>query len=571
MTELTTDTDVITDTGDSFTRAAVRQLVLLALGALGLLIGLMLLLGWFSQVTAGGITSGDAVDAANKSITLVIAQEPPQLDSTRATDQVSSYVLGHVVEGLLRYDAQNHLVPGVAERWDLRADGATFYLRDNAKWSDGVPVTAHDFVFAWQRVVDPANASEYAFIMFAIKNAEAINNEEAPLESLGVRAVSDYELEITYERPLAYFDKLVAFASFLPVREDFYRSRNGRYGADKEDLLYNGPFRITRWVHGAHLRFEKNDLYWDKANIALETIDLPYFTSDANAALNLYKDGKVATAGLDAESLENAMEHRWHIQRFNTGSVFFTEFNHRPGRLTRNYHLRKAMQLVNDPGELVYRVIKIPGYMPGVSLFPPWLRGVDGYFRQEYPPAPLRIDPVEARKELELARQELGVDEIPPLVILTGDTPLSVKQAEYYQALYQRTLGLDVRVDKQIFKQRLAKMTSGEFDLVLAGWGPDYDDPLTFADLFSSWNKNNRGRYSNPELDKWVRVAQSSLDPKVRMEAFANVQRIIDEDAVILHNYEQGTVYVRDPRLAGVVRRAVGTDPDYSRAHIVDG
>jgi oligopeptide transport system substrate-binding protein len=156
-------------------------------------------------------------------------------------------------------------------------------------------------------------------------------------------------------------------------------------------------------------------------------------------------------------------------------------------------------------------------------------------------------------------------------VILTGDTPLSVKQAEYYQALYQRTLGLDIRVDKQIFKQRLAKMTQGEFDIVLAGWGPDYDDPLTFGDLFSSWNKNNRGRYSNPELDRWVRVAQSSLDPVVRMEAFANVQRIIDEDAVILHNYEQGVVYVRDPRLVGVVRRAVGTDPDYSRARIVDG
>src|SRR5262245_28867879 len=200
MTEITTERGVITDTGDSFTKAAGRQLALLAFGAIGLLVGLMWLLGYLSQATAGGVTTGEAVDAKNKAITLVVSQEPPQLDSTRATDQVSSYVLGHVMEGLLRYDAQNRLIPGVAERWDLRSDGATFYLRQNAMWSDGVPVITKDFVFAWQRTVDPANASEYAFIMYPIKNAEAINNGKLPVESLGVRAVNDHELEITYEQ-----------------------------------------------------------------------------------------------------------------------------------------------------------------------------------------------------------------------------------------------------------------------------------------------------------------------------------------------------------------------------------
>src|SRR5262245_10297339 len=166
--------EVVTDTGDSFTRAAGRQLALLALIAIIAIAGLMFLLSWLSA-SGTATASREAVDADARAITLTIASEPPQLDSTRATDQVSSFVLGHVMEGLLRYDAHNAIAPGVAERWEIRDDGATFHLRADARWSDGKPVTARDFVFAWRRVVDPATASEYAFIEYAIRNAEAIN------------------------------------------------------------------------------------------------------------------------------------------------------------------------------------------------------------------------------------------------------------------------------------------------------------------------------------------------------------------------------------------------------------
>ena len=563
--------EVITDTGDSFTRTAGRQLLALGLAAILAIGALMWSLGALSELTGSGAAGQDAIDAGSGTITLSMAGEPPQLDSTRATDMVSGFVLGHVMEGLLRYDEHNRLVPGVAQRWEIDPEGAVFYLRDNARWSDGKSVTAHDFVFAWRKGLDPMTASEYAFILFALKNGEAINNGELPLESLGVEAVDDHTLKVTFARPVSYFDKLVAFPTYFPIRQDFYESRNGRYGADAADLLYNGPFVLSRWVHGAQLRFDKNHNYWNTQAIRINTIDVAYMTSDVNATLNLFKDGKVAVASLNAETLEDALSQRWHLRRFNDGSVFFLEFNHRPGRLTDNYNLRRAMQLVTDPGELVYKVMKLPGNLPGESLFPVWLRGVDGFFRQEYPAPHHQVDVPAARRHLELAKRELGLEKIPPLVMLTGDNPLSNKQSEYFQAVYKKTLGLDIKIDKQIFKQRLAKMTSGEFDMVAAGWGPDFDDPLTFGDLFSSWNKNNRGRYTNPELDRWVSVAQGSLEPKVRMEAFAEIQRIIFEDAVILPHYERGVVYVQDPRLKGVVRRAVGTDPYYANAYIEEG
>ncbi len=571
MTENAPNTELdVQSAQDDFNRSAGLKLLWYALLAVIGLALLMVLLSWGSKKLGATSDSSPGIDATNNTISLILSQEPPQLDSTLATDMVSNMVLGHVMEGLLRYDENNALVPGIAERWDIRENGATFWIRDSARWSNGDPVTAADFVFAWRKSVDPANASEYAFILFPIKNAEAINTGKLPKEELGVRATDERTLEVTFERPIAFFDKLVAFSTFSPVQEAFYNQANGRYGADAETILYNGPFSISRWVHGAHLRLEKNPYYWDADRIKLDVIDFPYFTTDTNAALNLFKDGSIAYTGLNAENLQDALNRRWHLDRLQDGSVFFMEFNHREDRITRHRKLRKAMQLVFDPKELVYKVIKLPGFLPGESIFPVWLRGVDGYLRAEYPAPVWEVDIPRAQALLAEFKQEMGIDKIPPLMLLTGDNPASAKQSEYFQALYKQTLDLDIRIDKQIFKQRLAKMTSGEFDLVMAGWGPDFDDPLTFGDLFSSWNLNNRGRYANPEVDRWVRVAQESLDAKTRMDAFGKIQDLLFEDVALLPQYERGVVFVTDPRLHGMVRRAVGPDPDFTNAYIVE-
>lgn len=553
---------------DSFTSAAGRQLLVFGALALGGIAALMFALSWASSLTATTSGGNNAVDAATNTITVFLREEPPQLNSSLSTDQVSGSVLGHVIEGLLRYDENNRLAPAVAERWELREHGATFWLREDARWSDGAPVTAHDFVFGWQTGLDPANASEYAFILYAVKNGEAINKGEMPLELLGVRAADDHTLEVEFERPLAYFDKLVAFSTYAPIREDFYRATNGAYGSDADKILYNGPFVISTWVHGASLRLDRNPFYWDKNRARVNTIDFAYITSDANATLNLFKDNKIAYATLQAENLNNAMEQRWQINRFMDGSIFYIEFNHRDGRITRNHHFRKALQLATDSAELVYKVTKLPGYLPGESLFPVWLKGVNGFFREEYPANYPAMDLEQARRHLAQAKKELGLEAFPPLVLLSGDNPISSIQSEYYQQVFRKHLGLDLRIDKQIFKQRLAKMLSGDFDMVLAGWGPDYDDPLTFGDLFASWNLNNRGNYRNPELDQLVRIAQNERDTKTRMDAFGGIQRILIDDAVILPGYERGVTYVTHPEMKGMVRRAVGPDPDFSNAWI---
>lgn len=551
--------------------SVLRQLGLYALLTIIGIVLLMWAMSWIASVTGSAERTQTAIDAEARSASFLLGDEPPQLDSSKATDALSGMVLGHVMEGLLAYNENNQLTAGVAERWDIRERGATFWLRRDARWSNGEPITAHDFVYSWRTAVDPVNSSQYAFLLYAVKNGEAITQGKLPVEELGVRAIDDYTLEVEFENSTAYFGKLVAFSTYYPINEKFHKAVAGRFGADADTLLYSGPYMIDSWVHGASLKMVRNPHYWNPDRGGLDIIDFPYITPDPNARLNLFKDGKIAIAGLSAEHLNEAINRRWQMNAFAEGVVFYIEFNHRPGRVTGNLHLRRAMQLVNDPAELVYKVTKLPGYLPGKSLFPVWVQGVNGFFRQEYPAPEAPVNIEQARWHLEQAKKELGVDEIPPLMLLTGDNPLSTLQSEYYQNRFRRTLGLEVRIDKQIFKQRLEKMTAGEFDLVMAGWGPDFDDPLTFGDLFASWNEQNRGKYASAALDAQVRIAQRSVDTQERMDAFGEIQQILFDDAVILPGYERGIVYVVDDRLEGVVRRAVGPDPDYTFARIKEG
>ena len=544
-----------------------RSLALYAAYVLLAVAILIYILAFFAGNTGIAINGG-AINEERNSITIALSEEPPQLDSTRSTDASSFVVLAHTMEGLIAYDQNDQLTPGVAERWEIRDDGATFWIREDAIWSDGQPVTAHDFEFAWKRVLDPDTAAQYAFILYPIKNAEAVNQGDLPKEMLGVRAVTDLVLEVDFERPTPYFDKLVAFNTYFPLREDFFESTNGRYGADAEMLLSNGPYILTEWIHGASMVWEKNPYYWNSEKGLLDEIVTAYITNDANANLNLFKDGQIVQTGLTAPMLPTAMEQRWQIDRFMDGTLFFLEFNHRESRITDNLHFRKALYFAQDPSELVYKVLKEASYLPAESLFPIWIQGLQGAFRKEYPLPKHSLDLEKAREYLDLARQELGLEDFPPIILLTGDSSLSLLAAEYYQELYKKNLGLELRIDAQIFKQRLAKMTSGDFDIVMAGWGPDYFDALTFGDLFSSWNLNNRGRYQSEEMDNLVRTAQSELDPQKRMDAFGSIQELIYSDVVIIPMYERGVSFVVDPRLKGFKRRSVGPQVDYNYAYI---
>ena len=309
----------LTDSESGFASSAGKQLLLFALAAV-LGIGLLMFaLQSLASLVGSSTTTAKAIDIENNAITIAIREEPPQLDSTQATDMVSGLVLGHVMEGLLRMNRNDQLEAAIAHSWEVTNEKATFWLREDAKWSDGKTITAHDFIFGWKTALSPEVASEYAFLLYHIKNARAVNEGTLPADQLGVSAPNDFELVVELERPVAFFDKMVTFTTYLPVREDFYNSTDGRYGADAWEMLYSGPFVIKNWVHGASMLLERNPHYWNQERIKLDRINIGYITSDAAATLNFFKDDKIALTSLQAENLNSALEERWQINRFQDG------------------------------------------------------------------------------------------------------------------------------------------------------------------------------------------------------------------------------------------------------------
>ncbi len=523
----------------------------------------------FCVVIAASAAHG--IDYSRKSISVNMTEEPRNMDPQKAQDTVAFKVLGHVLEGLTRLDPQGNPVPAQAESWQqISPTKYTFKLRANAVWSDGKPVTANDFVFAWRHGVDQKTASLYAFILFNIKNAEKINKGEAKLDTLGVKALDSKTLEVELERPTAYFLRLVAFGTFMPAREDFVKAAGEKYAADADKMLYNGPFVLAEWKHNSSMKLVKNEKYWNAANIHLNEINMPYLIRDQNSEFNMFKDGKFdLIETLNKELLPDAQANKMKINRYNVGTVWYLQFN-TTRKVTGNKWIRKAFNVALDRNEFVAKVVGIPGTKPIYSIVPSYMPGVSKTYGEEYPLTFKDADIKTAKEYLAKGLKELGLKELPKLAILINDNDQHKRDAEYMQSYYKKALGVDLTIDVQTFKVRLQKTTNKDYDIVKSGWGPDYLDAMTFADLHTKWNTNNDTGWSSPDYDKEIEAAMNSTDPKVRLDAIYRAEKILVDEAPIIPMFQAMRVYVQNPDLIGVVRRPISPDPDYYYARIRD-
>lgn len=504
-------------------------------------------------------------------ITLYLPTEPPSLNTVISEDNTSYQIIDHISEGLLGFDLDNQLVPAVAERWDFDPQrGATFHLRRDARWSDGSPVTADDFVFAWRQAVDPDVGSGYAYIMYAVKNGEAISRGQLPVEALGVSAPDAHTLRVELERPTPYFLSLTAFSVYRPIKEAFYRQKGRRYAADAADLLYNGPFIISRWVHGADMLLEKNPRYWNRDAVAIDQIAYPYFTSDASTVLNLYRDGQLSMADLGEQGIKVALQEHYNIRVKEPGVVNNLGFNLRPGHATSSHALRRAIQAIIDPAELAGRLVSRPGAEPGVSLFPSWMRRrfMDG--RQLYAAPPLDARAIAAL--LARADDELPGKGIPPLSLLIQDDAGSAKVAEYLQRVFAEKLSVQLRIDRQTFKQLLAKSGAADYDILQGSWAPDFDDPLAYANVLLSRYADGSRSFQDDDADRALAVAATSDVAAVRQAAFRELHRIVVDRIpfipIVVVGGSQFSLYVQDPRLQGVRRSSIAGDPNFNYARL---
>ena len=495
------------------------------------------------------------------------------MDASLATDAVAFQWLGSTMDGLYRLGEDAQAVPGIAMDHEVSEDALTwtFNLREDATWSNGDPVTANDFVYAWQRAVNPDVGSEYGPYMMGgvIKNATAIADGEMPIEELGVTATGDYTLEVQLEKPIPYFESLTTFGTFLPLNQAFVEEQGDQYALEADTLLSNGPFVMTEWNHGEGWKLEKNEDYWDAENVQLQEINVSV-VKDTATGVNLYETGEVDRAGLSAEFVDQyRTSDEFRVEEEPV--LFYIKMNQEGNEILANVNARKAIQMVIDRQSMV-DVILNNGSIPGVGDIPQNFvtHPETGEDFRELNGDLVETNVEEAQQLWATAKEELGMDTA-ELNYLGGDSEVAKNLDAYIKDQLEQLEGLTVNVQSVPFQERLARDTSMEYELQNSGWGPDYIDPNTFLNMWVTDGANNKTGYSNEEYDSMIERANNELaqEPVERFELFLEAEKkLIQEDAVIAPLYQRASAQVWKPYVKGVIINPMGPDYNYKNAYI---
>lgn len=529
----------------------------------------------FTSVLAG--CGGDTESNANNGnasgkqvLNLNLQREPPTLDPQKATDAVSIDILCEVLDGLTRYNKEGKISQGsgLAKSWNISKDGLTytFHLRD-AKWSDGNPITAQDFEYAWKRALDPNTASQYAYQLFYIKGAEEYNAGKGTAEQVGVKSLDNKTLQVTLKAPTPQFLGLTSFVTYLPIEKSAYEKYGDKVGSDPDKLVYSGPFIIKKWEHEQSLTLERNINYWDSKNVKLQTVNFS-MVKDNNTLVQNYDSGTLDSIFVPGDYIDKyknsqdynnkALATNWYVQYNNKSNIF------------KNADIRKAFTLAINRKAFVYSVTK-DGSIQAEAVVPPGIPGYNGEFRKQAGESYFKdYDIKNAKAYLKKGMQELGIAKLTTIKLLGDDTDNAKKYDQALQQMWQQNLGVKVQIQNVAFKVRLDMMDKGNYDAVFAGWGADYNDPLTFLDMWETNNGNNTAFYSNPQYDKLIEKAKINGDLKSRNDELIQAEKILMNDMPIGPVYFQARPYVVKPYVKDLLFPTFGSDWEFKWAYIVN-
>ncbi len=510
-----------------------------------------------------GMPAMSMAEAAGPVLNVHLDVEVASMDPQIATDGTSFEVQAAITEGLYSQDAAGSPILAIAESADKSEDGMTytFKLKD-AVWSNGTPVTANDFVFAWRRLVDPAVASEYAFIMeiAGVVNAAAVTKGEKPVTDLGVTAIDDKTLEVKLDVPVPYFESLMAFPSFLPVNEAFFTACGDTYATSPETLLANGPFMVETYEPAATtIKLAKNPSYYDADKVALSGINF-FVIKDSQQAMLSYQNGDLDVATLSGEQVELFQEDA-EFQSVMAGYLWYISPNQKVKGL-ENVKVRQAMALSFDKSAVTDIILKDGSIVADFAVPTLLATGPDGKDYRETAGGPyLSTNKEEAAKLWEEAKAELGVSEL-KYTMVVEDTESAINVAQFIQAEIQTNLpGITIELLQMPKKNRVERMQDGEFELGLTRWGPDYADPMTYLDMWTTGSPNNYGFWSNSDYDAVIESAKKgelALDVVARWEALKGAEKIVMDEAVIWPVYQKGNAVMIKSGVEGIEFHSVG-------------
>ena len=452
--------------------------------------------------------------------------EPETLDPAIITGQPEGRIVNALFEGLCAYDENGQPSPGVAESWEISPDAKTytFHIRPNAKWSDGSPLKASDFVNSWHHTLKPETGSQYNYQLYPIKNAQAFaEGKIATFSEVGVHAVDDLTLRVDLENPTSYFLQLCAFPTLHPLPVDLIK-RVGDDWVKPANIISNGAFTLETWRINDKIRLRKNAQYWDSANVALETIDvLPI--SDANVAFNFYASGLadlMMDKGLAPPALLEDLKKRPDFHAAPFLGIYFLRYNCERGPF-KDERVRMAFSLAVDKKRIVDKITRA-GELPASGFVPP---GIPGFHGTDGLP----FDPAQAARLLAEAGFPAGKG-FPNVNYLYSKSELNEAIAVELQNMWRDSLGVNVNLVRQEWKVYLNSLSLLDYDIARSSWVGDYADPNTFLDMFLTGGGNNRTGWSSTAYDTLLATASRELNPSRRFEILREAEDLLVKNAI---------------------------------------
>lgn len=521
--------------------------------------------------TAAPAAAGDAAPAdtaaaasdGDKVLNVMVEVEVESLDPQVATDGTSFEVIANYTDGLTQMDADGAAVPAIAESWDVSEDGTiyTFHLREDANWSNGEPVTANDFVFAWQRAADPALASEYSYMLSdigQIKNAAAIIAGEMDKSELGVKAIDDKTLEVTLEVPVSYFLSLMYFPTFYPVNQAFFEGlADGTFGTSPETVLSNGAFVLTSYEPAAlSFSLTKNANYYDADKVQLDGLNYQVI-KDSQQAYMSYQNGDLDIVMLSGDQVEQ-VEGDPELNITGAGYLWYLTLNMHDVPALNNQNMRLALSNAVNRASIVGDVVKDGSVATYTAVPPQFAAGPDGSdfsADQTMFSDVCADDTAKAAEYYEAAKAELGTDTFEFELLVEDQTETQNVAAVIKDQVEKALPGVTLNIKVEPKKQRVADIQDGNYEVCLTRWGPDYADPMTYLNMWITGCSNNYGLWSDAEFDAIIADCTTGAyvtDAEARWNAMYDAEKIVMDQAVIVPLYTKANANMIKTGVEGI-------------------
>ncbi|MDF2039299.1 peptide ABC transporter substrate-binding protein [Cytobacillus oceanisediminis] len=542
---------------------------------LSIFFSMLLVLSMFLAACSGG---GDNADGGDKGgddggksdvpqeLRVNINTEPPSLNPGLAQDSTSGTVLRNVLEGLTRINQDGKPENAMAEDIKVSEDGKTytFTIRD-ANWSNGDPVTANDFEYAWKWALDPANNSTYAYQLYYLEGAEAFNTGTGEKDAVGVKAVDEKTLEVKLVNPTPYFEELTAFYTYLPVNSKIAEA-NPEWATDAgENFTTNGPFHLVEWSHSDKILLEKSETYWDAETVKLDSIEM-VMINDPNTELSMFDNGELDWAGAPTGALPtDAMQALKDEGRLTTqpiAGIYNYKFNTTVEPFN-NVNIRKAFAHAINRQELIDNILQ-GEQIPAMAIVPPSMfeENEKGYFSDN--------DVEKAKEYLQKGLEELGLkdaSELPAVTLSYNTSEAHQKIAQAIQDMWKQNLGVEVTLDNSEWNVYLDKLDQMDYQVARLGWLGDFNDAINFLEMYrdADGGNNNTG-WESKEFQDLLAKSATETDPEARQQLLKDAEAIFMEDMPVAPIYFYTNNWVQAENLKDVAVSGLG-DVQYKWAH----